>query len=111
MHGKILRQNYLRIIYASHFWAYTLCSSISLSTIIVYASMGPFLLQSTLKLSPVAYGLAQVMGAFIATSITSQLHEMTQQPMAIVLAILGAAAVIVFSTLSNPSRKDKLNTA
>lgn len=70
-----LLTNYWALLQSKTFLGYTLCSSLAMSAMMVYASMGPFLLQNQLHLSPVMYGwisLVILMGYIVGKYINTQ---------------------------------------
>lgn len=60
---SFILKSYWSLLTHHHFIAYSLCSMLSFSSFMVYYTIGPFLLQNQLKLTPVQFGWT---GIFIA---------------------------------------------
>ena len=102
IHLKTLSATYWHIISNKQFWAYTICTSIAFSIIMLYAAVGPFLLQKTLKLTPVQYGwtslailVGYIIGKYINTYLIKTLGIKRMVLFGILLMLLAGLVMLV----------------
>ncbi len=101
-----LVHNYLQLLMSPVFMGHAICSAIAYAGIIAYVTTAPFLLQTTLDFSPVAFGwlaLLNASGIFSSGLLNSRfvirygVHKMLL--FGILCMLAGASSMLIFSFL------------